>query len=161
MAQPKLELYAARSIAETLKTALPGVTVEEIGNRIGARGIEWISFTPLQLTPVFTGRSNVHGVYITQVTAFSLYGELRGDGNVYAPQALAGRVRDAIANTDILVKAYGAASETHVGVLTMELVDEQYIDEAAIGVPGGEGVPSTPSNVHGIALTFRATLSLS
>jgi hypothetical protein len=161
MPQPNLEIYAARSIAEAIKAALPGVLVEEIGNRVGARAIEWVSFTPLQLTQTFTGRGNAHGVYVSQVTAFSLYGELRGDGDAYAPHALAGRVRHALANTDILVKSYGAASEEHVGVLTMEPVDEQYIDEAGIGVPGGEGVPSTPSNVHGIALTFRATLSLS
>ena len=161
MPQPNFELYAARSVAEALKAALPSVLVIEVGNRRGDRGIEWVEFTPLQVTQTYTGRSNLHGSYVFQVSCFSLYAELRGDGDAYAPQKLAGKVRDALANVDLRVISYGAAAEAHVGVLTVDPVDEQYIDEAAIGVSGAEGVPSTPSNIHGIACTFRATLSLS
>lgn len=161
MPQPNLEIYAARSIAETIKTALPSVLVIEIGNRRGDRTAEWIEFTPLQLAQAWTGRSNVHGSYVFQVSCFSLYAELRGDGDAYAPMRLAGKVRNAFATSDVLVIAYGEATESHVGALTIEPVDEQYIDEAGVGVSGAEGVPSTPSNIHGIALTFRAMLSLS
>lgn len=149
-----LEVYTLRSIAETLKAAMPQTYVVEVGMRraVPEGFSQWITLDPLAFQPFAARRGTFDGTELFQVSCFAKFAEINSSASLDVPFRLAAQVRSALEKTDLLVKKYGETSEDFVGTLALAEAGRNYLGENAIG-------PDYPANVHAVVLTFRGTLN--
>jgi len=148
------EVYVWRSIAETIKAALPTTYVIEPGMRRAAPEDkqEWVTIDPLSFSPANSRRGTYDGQELFQVSCFAKYAETQPDAVLDVPFRLAAKVRAALEKGDILVKSYGVTPEVFIGTLKLHAFNRQYLGENALGI-------DQPANAHAVVLTAQGTLN--
>jgi hypothetical protein len=156
-----LEAYAIRSIEKFLRDGGLGSRVIEQGANEAAEitDEDWVSVHMLQAIPDPSRATRWAGRYLFQITCWSKTANLRADGNASYPWVLAGKVRKLLqpsTGTGITISQWGGDS-AEIAWMQIPRIEQQYLDANSVSVSAGS-VPSTPSNLHAVALTCRGVL---
>ena len=157
----RFQKYAWLSLWKAVKDSAGGIEVIYPGIRepIATPTEEWISIHPIAVNPDRRPRGSWAGIFLFQISCYSVLADARQDGSTDRPFEIADLIETALSRKDIDVRDYQSdnTSTQSLGVISVHEGRTAYVNERdrnLTGIPSSLGV-GLPVNVHSVALTFR------